>query len=273
MGRPEELSTLVDLRVGARHVGQAAISTTHVAARSIMRIEGVAVTEPVEGSFMAYLTVDRFSLLDQGVRRSFGADEVIVHEGDPTDHIFIMESGWVRVSTAQADGQEVLLALRGPGDVIGELAMLHGWIRTASVRSLERVGVVQFSGAQFMQCLRQQPEVALALLKTTSIRLREAEGARIELATLDVTRRVASYLVRLLEMHGHHRRVHGGVDVPMTQRDLANGVGASLRAVARSVDVLRKRGVVVTRRGGIVVAKPEVLRALAHCVPKGIQRP
>ena len=230
------------------------------------------VTESVEGSFLAYLPAgDQQYLFDQGVRRSFGVDEMVVREGDPSDHILIMRSGWVRVSTALANGHEVLLALRGPGDVIGELALLHGWIRTASVRSLEPVDVVQLSGARFMMSMRERPEVALALLRTMSMRLREAEGARIELATLDVTRRVATYLVRLLDQHGH-RPAGGVVDVPLTQQDLANGVGASLRAVARSVDVLRKRGVVATRRGGIVVAKPEVLRSLARCVPKGIQR-
>jgi CRP-like cAMP-binding protein len=229
--------------------------------------------DPVDGSLLAYLPAnDRNYLLSQGVCRSFPPEELMLLEGDPGDHVLIIESGWVRVSTALSDGQEVLLALRGPGDVIGELALLHGWARTASVRSLERVGAVQLRGPQFMASIRERPEIAVALAKTVSARMREAEWTRIDIATLDVSRRVATYLLRLADQHGRHEPAGTVLDPPLTQQDIANQVGASRRAVARSLAVLRDRGIVVTARRRIVVAKAEVLRSLARCVPNGIQR-
>jgi CRP/FNR family cyclic AMP-dependent transcriptional regulator len=233
----------------------------------------IDVVEPIDRSLLAYLAAnDQRYLLGQGVRRSFRAEELMLHEGDPGDHILIVRSGWVRVSTALPDGQEVLLALRGPGDVIGELAMLHGWTRTATVRSLERVEAVLLRGPQFMASIRERPEIALALVKTVSARLREAESTRIDIATLDVSRRVATYLLRLADQHGRRDPAGTVLDPPLTQQDIANRVGASRRAVARSLAVLRERGIVLTARRRIVVAKAEVLRSLAHCVPNGIQR-
>jgi len=219
----------------------------------------------VEGSFLAHLTdVDRSLLLDRGVRRDFTANDTLLSEGDPSDHLHVIVSGWVRVSTLLEGGQEIIYALRGPGDVLGELAALNGWSRTASVRGIEPVSVVQLSSAQFLAALHDRPGIAIALLKTMSTRLREAEMARIGSATLDVSMRLAKYLADLAVDRGR-RSVDGVViDSPLTQEDIANHLGASRRAVARALGVLRSRGVVSTGRKRIVVHRPDVLRALTR---------
>ncbi len=215
-------------------------------------------------AFLSYLTAaDRDHLLGQGIRRTFGPGELMLREDDPSDHVFLLVSGHVRVSRTLADGREVLFALRGPGDIIGELAAVNGWSRMASVRSVVPTSVIQLTSGQFLATVRARPDVALALVRTTSVRLRQAQDAHIGSAVLDVSHRVAVYLVRLTEEHGRPTEEGILLDTPLTQQDIANQVGASRRAVARTMALLRGRGVVMTGRKRIVVAEPQVLRSFA----------
>ena len=216
--------------------------------------------EPVAGSLLAYLDpADRDVLLKLGARRRFPAGETLLRQGEPTEHVLVLQSGWVRVISATTNGHEVLVALRGPGDVVGDQAPLHGWTRTASVSTLEPVSAVLIRGEQLLACLRARPNLALAMLRQMSERLREAESARVDFAALDVTKRVATFLLRLARQHGTTEPNGISLGVPLTQQDIANGVGASRRQVARSLAVLRERQIVGTVGRRLAIRAPEVL--------------
>ncbi|MEU5261684.1 Crp/Fnr family transcriptional regulator [Amycolatopsis sp. NPDC021455] len=230
--------------------------------------------EAAEGALLAYLSEDdRDYLLARGVRRRFRANDFVLMEGDPSDHVHVLVSGWVRVSTVVEDGREVLFGLRGPGEVLGDLAAINGWARTASCRAIEPCTAFQLTGAQFLAVLRARPEIAIATLKTVAVRLRAAESARIDSAAFDVSRRVAVVLVRLAEEHG--RRVPEGVviEAALSQADIAAQIGAARRTVARALAMLRQRGIVETGRRRILIRRPRVLRALARSEPNGTQEP
>jgi CRP-like cAMP-binding protein len=216
------------------------------------------------GSLLQYLEPEeRKFLLGAGVRRTFRSGELLLREGDPTSHVFVLIEGWVRVYSSTADGQEVLLALRGPGDVIGDLAALLGWSRMASVLTLQKVTAVQLLSAQFVLSLKARPEIAIAMIKQMSQRLRESETVRVDTATLDVTKRVARQILRLVHQHGVSGPGGRTLGMPITQQDIANHVGASRRAVARAMAILRERHIVTTAGRRIVVANPEVLTLFA----------
>jgi CRP/FNR family cyclic AMP-dependent transcriptional regulator len=214
----------------------------------------------VSGSLLTFLDPDELPiLLTGGITRSFPGGDLLLREGDPTNHVFVLVAGWVRVYSTSMDGREVLLGLRGPGDVIGDLAALLGWSRTASVRTLDGVTAVQLLSAQFVHNLQTRPRIAVAMLKQMSTRLMESEITRIEFGTLDVTKRVARYILWLIEQYGVSEAGGLSLRMPLTQQDIANRVGASRRAVARAMRVLRERRIVATSRQRILVAHPEVL--------------
>ncbi|HWM04316.1 MAG TPA: Crp/Fnr family transcriptional regulator [Actinophytocola sp.] len=220
--------------------------------------------EIVNGSMMSYLAPDdRSFLFGRGINRELPAGEAIMHQGDPTDHVLILLAGWVRVYSTTKDGGVVLLALRGPGDVLGDLAALQDWPRTANVETLQRVRFVQLRAERFISSLHDRPAIAVALLRQMSVRLREAEVARVDFATLDVAKRVAAHLMQLADDHGQHERDSVVIRTPLTQQDIADRIGASRRAVARALHTLRERGIVTTGRKLFVVAKPDVLRMFA----------
>ncbi|WP_410672391.1 Crp/Fnr family transcriptional regulator [Amycolatopsis sp. cmx-4-68] len=230
--------------------------------------------DTAEGALLAYLPdADREYLLARGTRRRFRANDVVLMEGDPSDHVHVLVSGWVRVSAVVEDGREVLFGLRGPGEVLGELAAVTGRPRSASVRAIEPCTVYQLTGAQFVDVLRARPEVAIATIKTVAVRLRHSESARVDSAALDVSRRVAVHLVRLAEEHGTPVPEGVLIDAPLSQADIAAQIGAARRTVARALRVLRERGIVETGRRRILVRRMRVLRAFASSEPNGTQGP
>ncbi|MBM7772249.1 CRP-like cAMP-binding protein [Actinokineospora baliensis] len=230
-----------------------------------MRLPGDLVAE----SLMAYLSEeDRAHVVGLGTPRVFGPGETLLRQGDPTDHVLVLTSGWTRVLTRRADGQTVLVAFRGPGDVLGDLAALHGWVRSADVQSLDEVHAVHLRAQEFGDLLAQRTSVALAMVMQLAARLREAESARADFATMHVTERVAAYLLWLSRTYGVPTDTGLALRVPFTQQDVANRVGASLRAVARAFSVLRDRGIVINTRRQTVIARPDVLRAFVREVPE-----
>ena len=226
--------------------------------------------QPVPESFLSYLEpADREFLLGRGTTRKLPADTALMLEGDPTNHVLVLLTGWVRVYRTTQDGQVILFALRGPGDVIGDLAALLGWPRTATVDSLQDLAFTQFRHDEFLACLHDRPGVGVALLKQMAVRLRDAERSRVDYATMDVAQRVAALLVHLADVHGTTSPEGVTVRMPLTQQDIANRIGGSRRAVARAMATFRERGLVTTGRRVVVVAAPEVLRSFSGNVPNG----
>lgn len=226
--------------------------------------------EPVPESFLSYLEpADHEFLLGRGAMRKLPADTVLMHEGDPTNHVLVLVTGWVRVYRTAVDGQVILFALRGPGDVIGDLAALLDWPRTATVDSLQDTTFVQFRHEEFLACVHERPAVGFALLKQMAVRLRDADAARVDFATMDVAQRVAALLLYLGDVHGTMTARGVTVQMPLTQQDIANRIGGSRRAVARAIAMFRERGIVTTGRRTFVINAPDVLRDFSGNVPNG----
>jgi CRP/FNR family cyclic AMP-dependent transcriptional regulator len=226
--------------------------------------------EPIPGTLLSSLAAeDSDYLLSLGERRRFEENDVLLRQGDPTDHVLVVLSGWIRAYSTNQDGNEVVFAVRGPGDLLGELAALHGWTRTVSLRAMEQVQVVQLLRRQFIACLHDRPKIAIALIKQVSTRLYDAETALLEFATQDVSRRVAGYLLRISRQHGIQRTEGIEVGMPLSQHEIATRVGASPRAVARAMAILRERGIITTTPRRIVIVRPDVLRSFAGRVPNG----
>ena len=229
--------------------------------------------DTADGALLACLAdTDRDYLLGRGTRRRFRANDVVFMEGDPSDHVHVLVSGWVRVSTMAEDGREVLFGLRGPGEVLGDLAAVTRRPRSASVRAIEPCTVFQFTGAEFIDVLHARPAIAVATIKTVAARLRNAESARLDAAAFDVSRRVAAVLVRLAEERGRIVPEDVVVDA-LSQEDIAAQIGAARRTVARALRVLRERGIVETGRRRFLIRELRVLRAFAHSEPNGTQDP
>jgi CRP/FNR family cyclic AMP-dependent transcriptional regulator len=225
------------------------------------------ITVPYPGSFLARLQQgDQDVLLGDCTPRMFPANAVLFHRGDPSDFVVFLLSGWAKVFTDSLDGHEALLALRGPGDVLGELAAIDSRPRSATVQTLMPAQAALLYADRLRSRLRQRPDIAIALLGELADRLRDSDSRRLGFGAHRVPERLAAYLLELAQRHGKSVADGTEIAVPLSQRELAGAVGASREAVARCLRILRDRQVVVTKRRRIVVRRPEVLRAMAKNV-------
>ncbi|MFF8956293.1 Crp/Fnr family transcriptional regulator [Streptomyces sp. NPDC014894] len=212
---------------------------------------------------------DRSALLALGHELAFAPRTVVLHQHEPSSHVLFIVRGWTKVTASAANGYEALLALRGPGDIIGESSALTGRPRSATVTALEPVGTVAVERGRFTEFLNRSPAVSFALLGLTSDRTRAADRRRLEFASMSVRERLAALLLDLARTHG--RRTEEGVElsVALSKQELAGSVGASREMVQRLLRELRDRDAVATGRRTLVIMRPDVLRRIARAERPG----
>jgi CRP/FNR family cyclic AMP-dependent transcriptional regulator len=184
-----------------------------------------------------------------GVKR-YPAHAVIITEGDTSDQLFIILTGRVKVYTGNEEGKELVIAVHGPGEYIGELALDRG-ARSASVITLEPSTFSVVTGATLREFVATHPDFALNLIQKLIWRVRQATGGMKSLGLDDVYARVVRLLFESSDPQGDHRVVRER----MTQRDIAERVGSSREMVSRILKELTTGGYVSIEAGRITILK------------------
>jgi len=192
-----------------------------------------------------------FSALDDeaaaALRASMGENrlrrgEVLFHEGDPGDKLYIVTEGKVKLGRTSADGRENLLAIQGPGQMFGELSLFDPGPRSATVTAVTDTVFSSLSHEDLLKWLDGRPAVARGLLAQLAARLRRANDVVADLVFSDVPGRVAKALLDLADRFG--RTADDGVHVhhDLTQEELAQLVGASRETVNKALADFTSRG-------------------------------
>jgi CRP-like cAMP-binding protein len=204
----------------------------------------------------------RAVLRTAGRSRDYQAREVIIHAGSQDRHAVVLLKGRARVMADTRSGRGAILALRGPGDIVGELPVLDGGPRSATVEAIDQVRGLILEPAGFRTVLQLHPGILNLLTAVVAGRLREADRRRAELSTVGVLARTAAVL---LDLAGECAVATGQpVHVPIgSQADLAGLAGTSRESIVRALAGLRQRGAVRTGRGSVTILDIAQLRALA----------
>ena len=203
------------------------------------------------------------ALIGMGRTRRYRRGATLIGEGTRPDLVVVLLSGRVKVTSVSGGGDEALLAVRGPGDLLGELSALDGQPSSATVNALDPVEALVVSPAGFRAFLQAHPEAALRLFELLTRRLRDADRKRLEFGAYDTVGRVASRLVELSQRFGQPTEQGVRIALPLTQEELAGWVGSSREAVSKALRWMRGRGWVETRRKAIVVLDLDALRGRA----------
>ncbi|MFD6336824.1 Crp/Fnr family transcriptional regulator [Streptomyces sp. NPDC060131] len=217
------------------------------------------------------------SVMALGNRKRFAADAHLLTEGDRSTHIMIILQGWVTVSVATDRGAtRLILGLRGPGELLGEMAALDSHPRSATVRALGPIEAQVISGDAFRRFLALHPRVSGLVIRQLTFRLRSADQERSALASLTVLQRLASRLIELSrgEPSGPYAPVpvvplsatgtpSAGTVVHLAQDELAATVGATREAVAKALRLLRGQQIVRTGNRRVEILDPALLALLA----------
>ncbi|MDP9188678.1 MAG: Crp/Fnr family transcriptional regulator [Actinomycetota bacterium] len=195
------------------------------------------------------------------VPRSFPSGTRVFHEGDRGDACYIIRSGSCRVTREHPDGRAITLANLGPGSIFGELAMLDGESRSASVEATEDTDLLALPARDVRSLIRKHPEMAEKLVVALTRRLREANERITRQSFQTVPSRVAGVLNQLLAEGELTPQMRDGVTIRLRQSDLAQLAGTSRESVSRFLATLERAGVVEVGRARVTVIEPERLSA------------
>ncbi|MEV6007896.1 Crp/Fnr family transcriptional regulator [Streptomyces sp. NPDC051976] len=206
---------------------------------------------------------ERESLTGLGGRRRFPPGDHLLQEGERGTHVLVILQGWTVVSTATQRGTARLtLGLRGPGELLGDMAALDNRPRSATVTALGAVETLLVPGDRFRRFLIENPHASGLVMSQLSSRLRSADMERRSFASLTVLQRLSARLLELAQ--GSPSASDSGLPgVDLAQEDLAAAVGATREAVAKALGLLRKQQIVRTGTRRVEIVDAELLRLLA----------
>ena len=209
---------------------------------------------------------DRADLLAVGRHHRYRQGAHIVVQGDHRDTVFVLLDGRVKITLDTPEGREIVLAVDGPGDLLGEFEAIDvdGGPRTAGNIALEPVECLVFTGDEFRGFLDAHPRVAVVLLRWIIHRLQVADRRRAESGSLDVAHRLARFLVELGDQQGRTHEQGMDIEIPLTQEELASLIAASRDSVVRALTSLRNRGLITTARRKLTITDVDGLRRYAN---------
>lgn len=208
--------------------------------------------------FSQLSAVELQRVVDVARERAYPRNSVILFEDDPGDALFVVATGQVKVVLIGEDGREVILSVMGPGEFFGEMSLLDDEPRSAHVIAMEDSSLAVLRREDFEAILTATPQIALALLRELSRRLRRADEKVGSLVLLDVQGRVARLLLDMAGEEGGER-----ITRRLTHHTIAQMIGSSRETVSRTMRDLTDKGLIAVQRRDIVIRDRAALEQAA----------
>ncbi len=213
---------------------------------------------PANVSTLLLRNVPLFSVLPQNQlalltsafsRKSFARNKTIIAAGDATESLYVVISGRLKVMMSDDEGREIILAILGPTEFFGEMGLLDDSPRSATVVTLEACELLVLSKRDFKECLQENFEMAMTVMRGLVKRLREADQKIGSLALMDVYGRVARLLLEVAETIDGQKII----TKKLAKQDIAKMIGASREMVSRVMKDLQTGGFIEVRSGAIYI--------------------
>ncbi len=189
--------------------------------------------------------------------------EAIVEKGDSATEFFVLLRGRAKVGAPGADGSHAAINVMGPGEVFGEIAILDGQPRPATVTTLEECEMAVVNKAAFNDLLTASPSIAVKLLNVLAGRVRELTTRIEDRSFLDVPARLAKQLLWLAKNHGVESGAAVRIDLRLSQQELGDLVGATRESVNKQLREWTRSGILKQERDCIEIFALDALRAIA----------
>ena len=188
-------------------------------------------------------------------RKAYPKNSTIIAAGDPTDAMYIVVSGRLKVVMSDKEGQEVILAILNQGEFFGEMGLIAQAPRSATVTTIEPCELLTITRADFTKCLQGNFDLTMNVIRGLVKRLREADKKIGSLALMDVYGRVARLLLEMAETIDGQKVV----TKKPTKQDIARMIGASREMVSRVMKELQTSGRIEVRGREILLRDSLVL--------------
>ena len=201
------------------------------------------------------------AVLSLARRSTYRRGEVVFHHHDPADAVHLIAKGRFDIRITAPHGDVVSLAIRGPGDTFGEIAVMDGLPRTANAVALDDSTLIVIQRTDFLPFLETEPRLAIHLLKLMCERLRWTSELVEESAFMDGPARLAKRLLILASLHGRAVRV-GHLELRISQAELARFLGITRQIVNQHLADWRRLGWIELGRTQIIIRNTDALRAM-----------
>jgi CRP/FNR family cyclic AMP-dependent transcriptional regulator len=203
---------------------------------------------------------DLDKIIQVASKQKYHKDNLILLEEEVGSTMFIILNGRVKISRISDDGREVILSILSDGDFFGEMSLLDGHTRSANVTAIEESELLVIRREEFLQMLRDFPQIAINLLKELAQRIRKSDEHIKSLSLQDATGRVATTLLRIAEDSGVFRKGQVEIAELPLQQDLANMAGTSRETISRVIKSLCDDGFLKKTTGKIIILDYENFR-------------
>ncbi len=183
----------------------------------------------------------------------------IFFPGDPSDSVYFLASGRVKISRLSSDGKEFVLDLVEPGEIFGETGALDGEPREAIANLLEPSTLLSVPAPEFRRLLRASPALLMRLAESLAHRRKRLEKRLVDVAHGSASRRLSGLLLQLGGRYGVSDARGLLLRVKLSQSALGSFIGVSRELVNHAMSDLRRQGVVDLAEGHIIIRKPEAL--------------
>ncbi len=190
---------------------------------------------------------DLEALAQHAQRSWFRRGQVIFQRDDAGTSLHIVEQGHVYIVLPSPEGEEMIVAVLGPGEFFGDLSLLDGAPRCASAVAADPVSTFVVRREPFLSWLESRPSAARAVMAALARRLRATDEMLGDAAFLDIDRRLAKKLLQLCGRHGKGEALSARV----TQDELAAMLGLTRECINKHLGQLRDRGLIEVGRGSI----------------------
>ncbi len=197
------------------------------------------------------------------IHRRYRKGSVLFVQGEQAERCFAIVGGAVKISAYHPDGREAVLAVLGPGDVFGELALFDQSPRSADATAMEDSELLSIDAKGLHEAISESPKLGLTMLRVLAERLRQSNEAFQDIAFFDVPGRVARRLADLADSHGTDASDGILIDFALSQESLAQMVGATRESVNKALALLKRRGLVARVGKRYVVSDVARLRERA----------
>ncbi len=195
-----------------------------------------------------------------GVEKNYKKGDVILMEEESGSALFVIIKGEVKVVRVGDDGREVILSILGPSDIFGEMALLDGETRSASVVALEQAELFMIHRKDFLGLLHEYPSIAISLLRHLTQRLRRADSLIKSLSLKDAYHRVGYVVLQFADERGKIKQGKVEVDNLPVQQEIANMAGTTRETVSRTFSKMEKLKLINVNGNSIMIQDYEGFR-------------
>lgn len=200
------------------------------------------------------------------VKRRYLRGQVLFHMGDEGGSCHIIESGRVKVTIPSYSGEDLILAILGPGDLLGELSLFDGKPRSANVQAMDKTETLCLHRKDFLALMRNRFDLVEKILEVLAGRIRDTNVLLADRHFLDITSRLAKKILDLGDTFGVREGDQVRIGVKITQKDLASMIGATRESVNKQLKALSNHRLIRISDGMIEILNRDRLIREA-CIP------